>query len=70
MEYRPKDFKTDVRMRFTLNDTVAILSYLKHFRFKKALGGIADIFRAKEALACKTDKAPFRHYLKYAILGK
>ncbi len=70
VEYRPKDFKTDVRMRFTLNDTVAILSYLKHFRFKKALGGIADIFRAKEALACKTDKAPFRHYLKYAILGK
>lgn len=54
------------RMRFLLNDTLAVLSYLKRGKLRPAASGIADCFRAKEALFRFTDQKPFWHYLLHA----
>lgn len=53
--YTAKDYRTGVRMRFFLNDTVAALSYLKAGRVKEGLRGLGDFFTAKEALGAKGD---------------
>ena len=69
-KYEPKDYKCGVRMRFVLNDTLATLKLFASGRFKEGFAGIADCFRAKEALSDKEDRKPFRRYLKATVLGK
>lgn len=51
------------RMRFVLNDTLATLSCLRHGKWGMALGGMLDVFRAREALFRFTDQKPFWRYL-------
>lgn len=67
VEYTAKDYRAGVRMRFLLNDTAAVLDYLRHGRVKKALGVVPDLLRAKEALGAKDDRAPLRAYLKRSL---
>ena len=69
-EYVPCDYKTGVRMRFLLNDTVAILHYLKSGRLGEFAGGVRDLFSAKEALSSPEDPAPMRKYLKQYLPGR
>ena len=61
--YQPCDYKTGVRMRFLLNDSFAILQYLRHGAVPEFCTGIRDIFTAKEALSSREDPAPMRKYL-------
>ena len=61
------DYQRGRRMRFVLNDTLAMLSYLRHGEFKKFFAGIIDIFRAKEAIFRFSDQKPFWKYLSDAI---
>ena len=68
--YVPRDYKTGVRMRFLLNDSVAILQYLRRGYFKKFLEGVGDFFTAKEALSSPEDPAPMRKYLKQYLPGR
>ena len=70
VEYKAKDYKTDVKMRFVLNDTIATLHYLKHGKLKTAFTGMLDVFRAKEALACKDDPQPLRKYISSSLMRK
>ena len=65
--YVPNDYRNGVRMRFLLNDTLATLSLLRHGRLGEAAAGVADIFRAREALSDRADPAPMRAYLKTAL---
>ncbi len=67
VEYQPGKYKTDVKMRFTLNDAMSILSHIKSGHIKEGLKGIGDIFTSKEALKAKDDKVPYRRYLTSAI---
>ena len=57
-------------MRFLLNDTLAWLSCLKKGRWKEVGSGIADVFRAKEALFRFTDQKPFWRYLYLTLREK
>ncbi|MBQ2767363.1 MAG: ATP-grasp domain-containing protein [Clostridia bacterium] len=68
--YTPCDYRTGVRMRFMLNDTLATLSYLGRGDFRAFFCGIGDCFRAKEALACRGDAAPMYRYLCGALFGR
>ena len=68
--YTPRDYTVGLRMRFLLNDTLAVLKLLLAGRFREACTGVADVFRAKEALRDRDDPKPFRRYLKTTILGK
>ena len=68
--YQPHDYKTGVRMRFVLNDTLATLSLLGHGRLREAGAGVLDMFRAREALTDKDDPAPMKAYLKATILKR
>ena len=68
--YTPRDYKTGVRMRFTLNDGAAMLDYLRHGRPGPFFQGMADWFRAREALGAKDDPAPFRRYLHDTLLRR
>ena len=70
LDYAPGDYKTGVRMRFTLNDGAAMLDYLRHGRLGPVFSGAADLFRAKEALAARDDPAPFRKYLRNTLLRR
>ena len=70
LEYVPRDYQTGVRMRFLLNDTVAMLDYLRHGRPGPFFRGIADTFRAKEALSCREDPGPMRRYLRNNLLRR
>jgi predicted ATP-grasp superfamily ATP-dependent carboligase len=70
LEYVPRDYQTGVRMRFLLNDTVAMLDYLRHGRPGPFFQGIADTFRAKEALSCREDPGPMRRYLRNNLLRR
>lgn len=63
-------YRRGKRMRFLLNDTLATLSYLRRGKIKTALGGVIDIFRAKEALFRFTDQKPFWRYLFQTLRGK
>lgn len=63
VEYRAGGYTQGVRMRFTLNDGMSTLSHLLKGHFKTALGGVRDLFCAKEALKAKDDKAPYKKYL-------
>lgn len=68
--YQPDKFKTNVKMRFTLNDTLSILSHLKKGHIKEVIKGIGDIFTAKEALRSRDDMKPYRKYLTMSIMKK
>lgn len=68
--YTPCDYRTGVRMRFLLNDTVALLQYLRHGRIPMFLSGVADFFRAREALSAADDPAPMRRYLRQYLLRR
>jgi predicted ATP-grasp superfamily ATP-dependent carboligase len=70
VEYRPGNYNTGVKMRFVLNDTAAVLSYLGHGKFARGFSGIGDAFGAKEALKSADDPAPFRVYLKNTFQRK
>lgn len=63
-------YRRGKRMRFVLNDTLAVLSYLRHGQLRAACGGFLDIFRAKEALFRFTDQKPFWRYLFQTLRGK
>lgn len=68
--YIPQDYETGVKMRFLLNDTLAILGYFRNRQWRRGCGGLLDVFRAKEALGAADDPAPFRRYLKNNLLRK
>ena len=68
--YTAKDYRTGVKMRFFLNDTVAALSYLKAGRVKEGLRGLGDSFTAKEALSAKGDGKVMRAYLKKSLFER
>ena len=68
--YVPQDYAVGVRMRFLLNDTAALLSLLRHGRFRAFFAGIPDCFRAAEALSSRDDPAPMRRYLRGVLLGR
>ena len=70
VEYKPCDYQTGVRMRFVLNDTLATLALVRHGRLREASAGVADVFRAREALADRDDPAPMKAYLKATILKR
>lgn len=70
VEYAPQDYRTGVRMRFTLNDGAAMLDYLRHGKPGPFFQGMADWFRAGEALSAKDDPAPFRRYLRNTLLRR
>ncbi|MCM1150326.1 MAG: ATP-grasp domain-containing protein, partial [Butyricicoccus sp.] len=70
VEYAPGDYKTGVRMRFTLNDGAAMLDYLRHGRPGPFFAGMADWFRAEEALYARDDPAPWRRYLRNMLLRR
>ena len=67
VEYTAQDYRAGVRMRFLLNDTAAVLDYLRHGKVGKAMGVVPDLLRAKEALGAKDDRAPFWKYLKRSL---
>ena len=70
LDYAPQDYKTGVRMRFTLNDGAAMLDYLRHGRPGPFFQGMGDWFRAREALSARDDPAPFRRYLRNTLLKR
>lgn len=70
LDYAPRDYETGVRMRFTLNDGAAMLDYLRHGRPGPFFQGVADWFRAEEALGAKDDPAPLRRYLRNTLLRR
>ena len=70
LDYRPQDYKTGVRMRFTLNDGAAMLDYLRRGRPGPFFQGVADWFRAREALSAGDDPAPWRRYLRNTLLRR
>ncbi len=63
LPYSPCDYRTGVRMRFVLNDTLAMLTYFRSKNWKKGVSGVVDIFRASEALFDPKDCRPFWEYL-------
>ena len=67
VSYTSGDYRVGVHMRFLLNDTAAVLDYLRHGKVGKALGVVPDLLRAKEALGAGDDRAPFRAYLKRSL---
>ena len=70
LDYDPQDYRTGVRMRFTLNDGAAMLDNLRHGKPGPFFQGMADWFRAKEALSARDDPAPFRRYLRNTLLKR
>lgn len=70
VSYTPKDYRTGVRMRFTINDAAAALDYLRHGRLGMFFGGAADLFKAKEALNAGDDRAPMRRYFRNTLLRR
>ncbi len=68
--YTAKDYRTGVKMRFLLNDTLAALSYLKAGRVKEGLCGLGDFFTAKEALSAKGDGRVLRAYLRKSLFER
>ena len=70
LDYQPQDYSTGVRMRFTLNDGAAMLDYLRHGRPGPFFQGVADWFRAREALSARDDPAPWRRYLRNTLLRR
>ncbi|MBD5084885.1 MAG: ATP-grasp domain-containing protein [Clostridiales bacterium] len=70
LDYQPQDYQTGVRMRFTLNDGAAMLNYLRHGRPGPFFQGMADWFRAKDALSARDDPKPLRRYVRGMLLKR
>ncbi|MBD5117696.1 MAG: ATP-grasp domain-containing protein [Clostridiales bacterium] len=70
LEYVPQDYQTGARMRFTLNDGAAMLDYLRHGRPGPFFQGMADWFRARDALSAKDDPKPLRRYVRGMLLKR
>ena len=70
LDYEPQDYRTGVRMRFTLNDGAAMLDYLRHGRPGPFFQGVADWFRAREALGARDDPKPLRRYVRRMLLRR
>lgn len=70
LTYTPGDYRTGIRMRFLLNDTAAMLSCLRRGKPGMFLSGVADVFRAREALSASDDPAPMRRYLRQYLLRR
>ena len=70
LEYQPQDYQTGARMRFTLNDGAAMLDYLRHGRPGPFFQGMADWFRAKDALSARDDPKPLRRYVRGMLLKR
>ena len=70
MAYAAQDYRTGVRMRFLLNDTLAALHYLRAGRIGVFLRSIADLFTAKEALRYRGDNRVFWVYLKNSLFAR
>lgn len=68
--YAAQDYRTGVRMRFLLNDTLAALHYLRAGRIGVFLRSIADLFTAKEALRYRGDNRVFWVYLKNSLFAR
>lgn len=66
--YAPHDYRNGVRMRFALNDTAAMLSLLRHGRFREFFAAVPDCFFAQEAIASWRDPLPMFRYLRNALL--
>lgn len=65
---RPDDaYRRGRRMRFALNDTLSILAHLKKGHLRVAASGLADVFRAQEALFRFRDQRPFWRYLRQTL---
>lgn len=67
--YEPCDYRPGVRMRFLINDTAAMAALLKCGRLRAFFGGVADVFRAREALSSRDDPKPMRRYLRNFLPG-
>ena len=70
VRYTAQDYRSGVRMRFLLNDTLAALHYLRAGRVGIFLRSIADLFTAKEALRCRGDNRVFWAYLKNSLFAR
>lgn len=70
VRYTAQDYRSGVRMRFLLNDTLAALHYLRAGRVGIFLRSIADLFTAKEALRCRGDNRVFWVYLKNSLFAR
>ena len=70
LDYVPQDYQAGVRMRFTLNDGVAMLDYLRRGRPGPFFQGMADWFRARDALSARDDPKPLRHYVRGMLLRR
>ena len=57
-------------MRFLLNDSAAILSLLRHGRWREALRAVPDCFFAEEALSSWRDPAPMLRYLRNTLFTR
>ncbi len=68
--YKPNDYREGVRMRFLLNDSAAILSLLRHGRWREALRAVPDCFFAEEALSSWRDPAPMFRYLCNTLFSR
>ena len=60
-------YRRGQRMRFVLNDTLSVLAHLKKGHLRVAASGLADLFRAKEALFRFRDQRPFWRYLHQTL---
>lgn len=69
-EHPLSGYESGVRMRYVLSDLAAIGDYLIHFDWKKACGGIKDLFSKNvcDGINVHYDKKPFRKYLLSKII--
>ena len=67
LSYHSHEYQEGVRMRFLLNDSLATASLFLHGRFSAGIGGLVDLFRAREALTDPDDPEPMKQYLRAAI---
>lgn len=67
VSYTPQDFQSGVKMRFLFNDGAATLGYLRRGDWKRAMGGVTDFFRVREAFDQKDDRGAYRAYLKNSL---
>ena len=67
VQYHAGGYRSGTRMRFLFNDGAATLDYLRRGRFGKAIGGVLDLFRVREALYDKDDRHAYRSYLRNSL---
>ncbi len=67
IDYIPCDYETGVRMRYKLNDTLAAVDYLAHFKFGHLSDSMIDAATACEALTDPDDPEPLKQYMKQTL---